>query len=332
MKKLRSFLVALGALAMLALGAYVYLIYTPKPERPNLSAVIQNATIRIGNLDRSYLYYVPAHIANKAPIVFVLHGSLQDPEAMRRFTGYEFDRLADIGRFIVVYPAGFKRNWNDCRKAATYPAKAQNIDDKGLIHALIARFQKKFGADANRVFVTGYSNGAHLAYRLALELPDEIAAIAAISANLPTPDNSDCIPSGKPMAVLIVNGTKDPMNPYTGGRVSLFGFGNRGTVLSSIESARYFARLAEYPDAPTESITLSRQSQSDPTSVKRDSWRARGRPEIGLYSIVGGGHLIPQPRFRPPRLFGKSTSDLNAPAEIWSFFSRQPSREALLKK
>lgn len=40
-------------------------------------------------------------------------------------TGYEFDWFADQRKFAVVYPEGYKNNWNDCRKNATFPAKSR---------------------------------------------------------------------------------------------------------------------------------------------------------------------------------------------------------------
>jgi len=46
--------------------------------------------------------------------------------------------------------------------------------------------------DKKRVYVFGYSNGGHMAFRLAMEAPDEIAAVAAVAASLPTPDDSSC--------------------------------------------------------------------------------------------------------------------------------------------
>lgn len=328
MKKILVALVILCAMGAVAMGGYIHFLYAPQPEQPKLSAVSQHASIHVGNLDRSYTFYVPAHLPDKAPLIFVLHGSLQDVEDIRKFTGYEFERLADAAGFIVVYPAGFEHNWNDCRRSATYPAKIQNIDDKGLIRALIARFRQDHGIDTARVFVAGYSNGGHMAYRLALESPFEIAGVAAIGANLPTPENSDCTQTGKPVPLLIMNGTADPINPYEGGKVTLFGFGNRGTVRSSIASARYFANLAGYNDTPTQTATLPHQNPTDPTSVRRDEWRAGGKPDIVLYSIIKGGHVIPQSVFQAPRLLGRTTGDLDGPAEIWGFFARQPSNHA----
>lgn len=323
MKVLRIVLAVICVLVIFVVGGYVYFVYTPEPVKPRLSSVEQHAVIRVGDLDRTYTFYVPARLAKQPPLLFVFHGSAQDSAGIRKLTGYEFDRLADAAGFIVVYPDGFKHNWNDCRKAASYPARAQNIDDKGLVRVLIGRFKQEYGIDPARVFATGWSNGGHMSFRLALEMPDEIAGVAIISASLPTPENMGCTECKEPVPVLIMNGTGDPLNPYGGGQVSFLGLGNRGTVLSSSDTARYFAGLAGYGQAPTETVTLPHRVPSDPTSVRKDAWRADGKPEIVLYSVVNGGHQIPQPVYRPSRLLGKTTADVNAPAEIWSFFERQ---------
>ncbi len=58
---------------------------------------------------------------------------------MRVCTGYEFDCLADEHGFVVLYPDGYRRNWNDCRKYATFPAKRENIDDMSFIRTMITR-------------------------------------------------------------------------------------------------------------------------------------------------------------------------------------------------
>ncbi len=57
-----------------------------------------------------------------------------------------------------------------------------------FMRALIARMMFEHAIDQKRVYVFGYSNGGHMAFRLAMEAPAEIAAIASVAANLPTPD------------------------------------------------------------------------------------------------------------------------------------------------
>lgn len=84
--------------------------------------------------------------------------------------------------------------------------------------------------------LVGYSNGGHLAFRVAMEQSQLVAAIAVIGANLPEPEYSICPGVVKPVSAMIMNGLMDPINPYNGGEVSLFGFGSRGRVFSSAES------------------------------------------------------------------------------------------------
>ena len=58
----------------------------------------------------------------------------------------------------------------------------------------------------------------------------------------------------------------------------------------------------------------------DLTSVETLTWHANGKPFCCLYTVPGGGHVIPQPAYRFPRLLGKTTTVLNAPREAIRFF------------
>jgi polyhydroxybutyrate depolymerase len=238
---------------------------------------------------------------------------------MRVCTGYEFECLADQHGFVVLYPDGYRRNWNDCRKHASFPAKRENIDDIRFIRALIARAMCEQAIDEKRVYVFGYSNGGHMAFRLAMEAPVEIAAVAAVTASLPTPGDSSCPQRGRTSRVMLVNGTADPINPYHGGIVTLFGFASRGSVMSSMASAQHFAARNRITDPPIRE-QLPKGFSDDPTSVESLSWLASGKPVYSLYTVRGGGHIIPQQAYRFPRLLGKTTSGLNAPREAIRFF------------
>jgi polyhydroxybutyrate depolymerase len=229
--------------------------------------------------------------------------------------------LADEHGFIVVYPEGYEGHWNDCRKKGPYAAKRLGIDDVSFMRALIAHFRSAYGVDSARVFAVGLSNGGHLSYRLALEAPELVRAVAAVAANLPTEKNFDCTPARGSAAVLILNGTKDPINPFEGGRVTMFGFGDRGSVLSAYESAAYFARRNGIAGGPV--IERIPQESSAPTYAERAQWRSASGAEVVLYTIHGGGHTLPQPRARFPRILGRTHTQLDGPAEIWRFFARR---------
>jgi polyhydroxybutyrate depolymerase len=66
-----------------------------------------------------------------------------------------------------------------------------------------------------------------------------------VSDSVPTPENFKCKPAGHgTSSVMIMNGTEDPIVPFDGGDVSLFGlFVKRGKVLASRASGQYFADL-----------------------------------------------------------------------------------------
>jgi polyhydroxybutyrate depolymerase len=116
-----------------------------------------------------------------------------------------------------------------------------------------------------------------------------------------------------------MNGTRDPLNPFDGGEVRLFGLFARGEVLSSRASAEYFAELNGVMSAPA----VSETQLSDQVRVGRELWRAQSGVEVEHVSIHGGGHVMPQPYWRNPRILGPTPKEPNGPAEIWSFFERQ---------
>jgi poly(3-hydroxybutyrate) depolymerase len=63
------------------------------------------------------------------------------------------------------------------------------------------------------------------------------------------------------------------------------------------------------------------EGSTDPTtSVDSLTWERSGLPVCCLYTVKGGGHVIPQRAYRFPRLFGRTTSALDAPSEAIRFF------------
>ena len=324
-RRILRILLWLAGFVLLALALLIYLLYAPAPREPELSARPVPQTLRVGPLERSYLLYLPARRAPAAPLLLVFHGRMGSPGRIRVETGYQFDRLADRHGFVVAYPQGYEGSWNGCRAAADSQARRLGVDDIAFVEALVARLAQDQGVDPARVFVAGLSNGGHFVYRLALERPELIAGAAVFAAGLPTPENLDCTPRGTPPPVLIVNGTSDPINPYGGGKSSLFGFVDLGTVRSGFDSARYFAGAG---GAAAPAVTrVSPTHQSDQTWVERAAWRIPGRSEVVLLTVHCGGHVVPQPAYRPPRLLGRATTAINGPDEAWSFFRRQPSRD-----
>lgn len=308
-------LIALLVLALLVGGWW----YVPGEltQRPTLTGSSEDASVRQGQRRRSYVLYVPQKLAERPALLVVLHSSQSNGERMRRDSGYRFDALADRDGFLVLYPDGFEGHWNDCRRAASYRARQLNIDDVGFLSDMIARLQRERSVDPARVFVTGYSNGGQMALRMAAEAPDKVDGVAAVAASLPSTDNDACRPAEQPKAALLMNGTRDPINPYAGGRVTLFGFGDRGNVLSAEDSALALAKRNGLEGEPQ----VDKLTQPGPVWAQRQRWDAGDGPPVELVTVFGGGHLISQPLYRPPRMLGQVDPQLDGPAEIWRFFS-----------
>src|SRR5262249_32660061 len=67
-----------------------------------------------------------------------------------------------------------------------------------------------------RIYVTGFSNGASMTYRVGAELSDQVAAIAPVSGHFWLRDDPS-IQLKRPVPLLFIYGTLDPLNPPQGG-------------------------------------------------------------------------------------------------------------------
>lgn len=233
-------------------------------------------------------------------------------------------QLARHNHFLVVYPEGLngvygKPTWNDCRGNATVSSTS---DDVHFISVLIDSLAARFPVDLRRVYVCGTSNGGLMALRLAVELPDKIAAVAAVAAAMP--DHSECPPPVKPMSVLFMNGTADTHLPYNGGYISHPPKPSFGSVMSTPASVKIWTKLDRTDSIPVV-YHFPDLSPDDHSTVIRYSYlHGIHNTQVVLYKIIGGGHSAPSIRERYSRLFehyfGKQNHDIEMVREVWNFF------------
>lgn len=176
---------------------------------------------------------------------------------------------------------------------ASTPARRENVDDVGFVQALAGSLHARYGIDDRRIYAAGYSNGGQMVFRLAAEMPERLAAIAAIAANLPGGDDNACAPMGTPLPVLTMAGTADPISPYAGGEVTIFGFSPRGEVLSADDTAQTFVRLNGLASA-TDRRTLPHQPDpAIPRSSRRPMPRPGSRLSFSTRSSAAGTLSLP---------------------------------------
>lgn len=266
--------------------------------------------LNIGGVDRMYLLHVPESLpkAGPVPLVLVFHGGGGHAATMPNFT--HFDLLADQEGFLVAYPESFNQSWNDTRGLS--PA-----DDVGFIRALIEEMQRVHHADPKRTYAAGISNGGFFSNRLACDLTDKLAAIAAVAATMPETLVPACKPSA-PISVLFMHGTKDPLVHIEGGPV----LRNRGVAISLAQAAEFWRKWDGASSQPA--VEDLPDQADDDTRVRREVY-ASGKQgtEVVVYVIEGGGHTWPEgPQYLPAFLVGKASHNLDGTQTIWDFFKR----------
>jgi len=203
------------------------------------------------------------------------------------------------------------RRWNDGRG---YRATQ---DDVGFVRLLLDSLRTTLPVDPSRIYATGISNGAGLAFRLACELPGTFAAVAPVAGGLAAALEERCA-SAEPTSLVMFQGTRDPLMPYVGGNLSL----GRGRVLAAPDAAALFARVNGCGGQVE--VTAEPDTVTDGTRVRRSTFT--GCPpgqDVVLFTIEGGGHTWPG---GPPvgRAVGRASRDLDATRVMLDFFDRHP--------
>ncbi len=283
---------------------------------------------------RTYLVYRPRQVPRDRPlpVVLVFHGGGGSAAQMARTS--RMNTWADRLGLLVVYPEGVNKHWNDGRRSEKFRDQDRKIDDVAWIARLLTELQKNERIDPRRIYAMGVSNGGMFTLRLAVELSDRFDAVAAIVASLPEP-LAERTPR-KPLRVLIMNGTDDPLVPYGGGEVTIRSLlpqrwrgarlPSRGRVLSTKETVAYWLRHNRI-DSKGHVDILADRDRRDGCRIERTKWSSTGGREVVLYKIMGGGHGIPGRRQYLPRdRIGNICQDIDAAEVICNFFLRKADR------
>src|SRR5262245_19466349 len=182
-----------------------------------------NVALSMAGLERRYLLYVPNSGGEPRPTILMLHGAGGTAAWARDETLW--DRSADRHGFVVAYPdglavdpnlpSGFLNNpqvWN----AGAGPGLIVNRgpDDVAFLEAVIDDIGGRTAVDPNRIYLTGFSNGAAMTFRFAAERACRVAAIAPVAGYCP-----HVAPIGRRVPTLFLVGTDDPLVPVRGGEI-----------------------------------------------------------------------------------------------------------------
>ncbi|MFH1005178.1 MAG: T9SS type A sorting domain-containing protein [Bacteroidota bacterium] len=275
-------------------------------------------TILHASLQRTYLLHIPPsyNSANSTPLIIGLHGGASN-------SWYSLEEMSKLiaksnsSGFILVYPEGVKflgmRTWNG--GGCCGYAVSSNIDDVGFINALIDSLRSQYNIDTTRIYATGISNGAIMAYRLACELSHRIAAIAVVAGTLED-THYTCIPL-RPVPIIQFHSVLDS-NIYMQGGVGqgISGY-NFNPVNYGLQKFATFNNCVSVPD--------SNYYTAGNTFYYKKRWSncSCNAKEI-LYVTGDGGHSWhggQQGSYAgadPPSLI------INANDSMWIFFQQHP--------
>lgn len=211
-------------------------------------------TLEHDGLEREYFVFLPPGYGDDQPhpVAFFMHGyggsaTGTESEVTNGLTKY----AAEFG-YVMVFPQSTwfmsdentgepweVSSWNHisdgfdtgpdgpiCTEGAeVYPCPpecgncgkcgwASCNDDVGFLRDLFVRVADDFSVDSRRFYVSGFSNGAMMANRIACEASQFIAAVAMIGGRVEP--GFECAPS-RPLPLLQMNGGQDTVVPHDGG-------------------------------------------------------------------------------------------------------------------
>jgi polyhydroxybutyrate depolymerase len=190
----------------------------------------------------------------------------------------------------------------------------KNIDDVGFVSALLDHLEDKLCLDRRRVFASGMSNGGLFSHRLACDLSERIAGIAAVAG---TDMTGSCAPT-RPVSVLQIHGTADGHVPWQGGE---------GCGLARVAFTSIPATMEAWRTRNRCASTKSPGFREGNGACETFDGCAAGR-SVTLCTVDGGGHSWPGGVSREGIIDcpgnGPQSQTFGADEAIWRFFAQVP--------
>lgn len=231
--------------------------------------ICADRSLRVGERDRVYRLFVPGDGAGPMPLLLAFHGAGEAPESL-------FDRflpLAQRERFALVAPAGVGLRWNaglDDEVRETLAA-----DDVALAAALVESVAGEAPINRGAVCAVGFSNGAALCQRLAVERAELVAGVVCVCATMP-PCAAEHFTPAAPVSVLQLMGAQDRM------------FGRRGHFrgMPFLTAEQTAQRWAEHNGCG------SPETLDQPATITHWPAAGPGGAEVALWWVEDAGHTL----------------------------------------
>ena len=242
---------------------------TGEPNPTVRSSDLETNSISVNQTTRTYLTYWPSVTSGLVPVIIDFHGGAGTAEV--QYITSNFVDIADREGILVIYPQADVRAgsvWNTLHSEEGN--KVAGVDDFGFIAAIIESFDSNPNIDTSRIYVSGYSNGAAMAYQIACHLNNDIAGFVVMSGLFPLEVEYPCDITHETPGI-IINGTSDYERPMTG---------IEGYALPVREAASWWA----IQNGSTQESTIQDRN------IERTTYETPSGTQIQLFIVEGGGH------------------------------------------
>jgi polyhydroxybutyrate depolymerase len=220
------------------------------------------------------------------PLVILIHGYAVDSSVQDSY--FLMSPVAKAKGLVFAAPEGTfdegrARFWNATDACCDFYGAGVN-DSKYLVD-LIDEIETRVNVDPKRIYLVGHSNGGFMAYRMACDHADRIAAIAGL-AGATFEKQSDC-DATEPVSVLHIHGTADTDIPYDGGPHPSSGVIYPGAV----ETVERWAAVDGCDATPVSRAPrdIEINIAGDETTV--DEYPGCDGTAVELWTIQDGGHV-----------------------------------------
>ena len=217
----------------------------------------------------------PSTAAWPAPVVVGMHGYGGNPLAF--LNSSKLDEEASRRGYVTIAPYGYRKSFNggDCCGNAVL----EHVDDGAFVMAAVDEVAKMACIRTDHVNLVGFSNGGFMSQAIACEHADRVGSIASVGGML----GIDTCKPVRPVSVLLVNGSGDPIIPVKGG-----GPYHNKTQAFTVDAwrtndkcdAKSRTRIPSHPAVMCERDTCEAGTHVDACIVPyAHAWTVRGHPD-----------------------------------------------------
>ena len=154
------------------------------PELTDIQKLDDNKyTCSFDDIVHDFIIDLPEVVEN-APLVIMLPGYMMTAESMR--FEYAFEKEACQRGYAVVYVTGSVQEGDNIRTGIGWNSglSSQGNKDVQFIVALAEYLQNEYSLDRSRTFTAGFSNGAFMNHRLAMEASGTFTACVSVAGKM----------------------------------------------------------------------------------------------------------------------------------------------------